>query len=105
MHISVGCGILTIADVCVFLSGPTMAVSKKWLVNFQRYIALILNRLFFLIFYGKGATIPAIPNSASILKCSATELARRIRCQEVSSEQNALRTHHPLTKPMHFARS
>lgn len=62
-----------------------MAAAPKWLVTLHRFAVLYFARFLCTIFRGKGLSVrPTATNQNAILKCSATELARKIRRQEVS---------------------
>lgn len=50
----------------------------------HRLVLSKLVRIWFIIFLGKGKHVKAIPESNSIIRSSAVNLARRIRRKEVS---------------------
>lgn len=54
-----------------------------WITSIHRFAVLYFARLLFTIFRGKGTSVQPTTNDA-IFKCSATQLAGKIRRQEVS---------------------
>lgn len=63
------------------------ASSPRWLVQLHRFFVLYLTRIVYTLVRGRGRPVPAVGAAdAAILKCSATQLALKIRRREVSIE-------------------